>query len=136
MNFSSPQVSRLCDVLMPTLNGWVTSGMVRPSVADVEGRGRRRLWSWSDLLAVRVVAELRRAGVGVKQLRRVAARLQKLGHDEPLADRFLVLHGDDIVTVGEDRLVGALKRPGQHLLRQCVDLGRASQELGEAVKGL
>jgi DNA-binding transcriptional MerR regulator len=131
--FRAAQVVELTGVNRKTLHYWAQSGFIRPSIADAHGTGSRRLYSFSDLLALRVARELRQAGVPLQSLRAVVRFLRerkRLVH--PLADAFLLTDGKQVYLKEGREVVATLREPGQKLLFQVVDLARAVESLHEA----
>lgn len=53
------------------------SGVLRPSAKPCRGRGHKRLYSFSDLVLLRVVARLLSSGISVLKLKKSFAALQK-----------------------------------------------------------
>lgn len=99
------------------LDYWARSGFVQPSI-DAGARGglggsALRRWSFRDLVALRTAGDLRRAGVSLQALRKVAGFLQShLGED--FSSTYLVALADDVYVVhGEEELISALRKPGQ-----------------------
>ena len=137
--FKTPQVAALSGVNPNTLHYWVKSNFVTPSIAKARGTGTRRLWSFRDLVALRVAAELRAAGISLQGLRRVVRHLQKVrglaSHSDILASSYLVAdrEGRDVYEVTGEDLVSLLRKPGQGVFAYVVDLGRVVHELREQV---
>jgi hypothetical protein len=110
-------VSRLAGVNRSTLDYWVRTGLVSPSVRSSPGRRRTRLWSVEDAVIVRTIAALRAAGCPLQQVRRardvVSATWGSFG-----ADTTLVWTGNDVVRVGpEGDVESLLVRPRQQAFR-------------------
>ena len=133
VGFTPRQVMHLTGVPYSTLNLWAKNGLVRPSIGMGKGTGSERIYSFSDLVALKVAFEIRKAGVTTASLKKVVRFLQEnLGMEKPLAEARLVVSGRDVLVVrSELQLVSALARPGQNCLSFVVDLPRT---LGELVK--
>lgn len=132
--FRTAQVAKLTGVNPKTLHYWATSGFLRSSVADSQGTGTRRLYSFRDLIALRVAVELRKAGVSLQSLRKVVdflRRERKLDH--PMSEGFLLTDGKQVYLKDGEDLIATLREPGQKLLFQVVDLARTVNELHGAV---
>jgi hypothetical protein len=74
IGFTASQVVKLTSVPYSTLNLWAKKGLVEPSVSPGTGTGSERVYSFSDLVALKVAFELRKAGVSTSSLK-VAAEL-------------------------------------------------------------
>ena len=133
VGFTPKQVTRLTGVPYSTLNLWAKNGLVQPSVAAGTGSGSERVYSFSDLVALRVAFALRKAGVTTRSLERVVQFVRENeGIEKPLAESRLVVSGRDVLIVRNDRqLVSALSKPGQSCLSFVVDLPRTLGELVE-----
>lgn len=90
--------------------------LVEPSVQRTGGRpGRRRIYSFRDLVALRVVKSLLDNGMSVQRVRRAWDYLRRTAElDEHLAEVKLVTDGQSIFRVAhdDDELLDAL-REGQ-----------------------
>lgn len=84
------------------LDHWATTGLVGASIREAAGRGSRRVYSFDDLVALRVVASLLAAGVPLKAVRRAVDYLRK--HTaRPLARLALIPQGRSVFVLTEDR---------------------------------
>jgi DNA-binding transcriptional MerR regulator len=131
--FLISQVERLTGVDRRTLDFWDRSGFLSPSRQAATGKGSQRLWSFDDLVALKVAGQLRGLGVSLQALRKVAAYLK--GHTPPssFANTFLVSDGVDIYERQGDELISTLRRPGQSALAWVVDVGTLVEELEAAL---
>lgn len=131
IGFTARQVGRLTGVPYSTLNLWAKNGLVQPSVAPGTGTGSERIYSFTDLIALKVGFELRKSGISTSSLRKVVDFLRQREHmEKPLAEARLVITGGDIVIVNQGELTSVLSNPGQGYLSFVVDL---PQMLGEIV---
>jgi DNA-binding transcriptional MerR regulator len=114
--FTAQQASRLTGCTAHQLRYWDRVDLVRPSVQATGGRpGRRRLYSFRDLVALRVVKSLLDNGMSVQRVRRAWDYLRRTADmDRHLAEVQLVTDGQSIFRVAQDdeELVDAL-REGQ-----------------------
>lgn len=131
IGFTSRQVTHLTGVPYSTLNLWAKNGLVQPSVAPGTGTGSERIYSFSDLVALKVAFELRKSGVTTSSLKKVVEFLRENENmEKPLSEARLVVTGHDVAIVREGELVSVLSKPGQGYLSFVVDL---PQMLGELV---
>ena len=132
IGFTARQVVHLTGIPYSTLNLWAKNGLVQPSVAPGTGTGSERVYSFSDLVALKVAFELRKSGVTTSSLKKVVKFLREDAQMEtPLSEARLVVTGRDVAIVRAGELVSVLSRPGQGYLSFVVDL---PQMLGELVK--
>jgi DNA-binding transcriptional MerR regulator len=131
--FSAGQAARITGVPYRTIDHWARTGFIVPSLAEAQGTGTARLYSFKDLVALRVARELRDAGVSTAALHRIVEFLRE--HDDfehPLAEARLVVVGNDVAMVNSQReLVSTLRSPGQTLLAFVLDMRGAVSELKE-----
>jgi uncharacterized protein (DUF433 family) len=135
--FTSDQVIRLTGVSRRRLAYWLERGVVSADVDVARGRGRVRLWSFTNLVEVRVALWLRDR-VSLQLLGKVVRALRRRGYKSPLAEvRVAVLEAGrrklHVVVQGAD---GAWEEPlsGQLVMELVLPLGRFQEELHEAIE--
>jgi uncharacterized protein (DUF433 family) len=90
--FSEDQVERLTDISQRQLRYWDRTGLFRPSLAYENRReAYSRIYSFKDVAALKVVAQLLNFGVSVQHLREVSERLRHLGDDRWTTTQLYVL---------------------------------------------
>ncbi|MGH8989872.1 MAG: MerR family transcriptional regulator [Acidimicrobiales bacterium] len=88
--YRGPQVCKVIGITYRQLDYWARTGLLRPSVADARGSGTKRLYSYRDLLELKVIKQLLDSGISLQSARRAVDCLrQNLGAD--LASAKLVL---------------------------------------------
>jgi DNA-binding transcriptional MerR regulator len=114
--FATPLAARIARVTVDTLDNWRRRGTLVPSIASAPAP-TPRLYSFRDLVAIRVLVALRDGGIDPRGLRRVVEYLRKrkgLTATEALASTVLITDGHDVYEVDENTsMVSALRRPGQ-----------------------
>jgi len=114
--FSAQQASQLTGCTQHQLRYWDRVDLVRPSIQGTGGRpGVRRLYSFRDLVALRVVRSLLDNGMSVQRVRRAWDYLRRNAEmDSHLSEVKLVTDGNTIFRVasGDEELLDAL-RDGQ-----------------------
>src|SRR5881398_1199317 len=94
--YRGPQVCTIVGITYRQLDYWARTDLIRPSVADAKGSGTQRLYSYRDLLELKVIKSLLDAGVDLKKVRRVIDYVREnLGEDVAAAN--LVISGADSV---------------------------------------
>jgi len=136
--YSAKQVTAVTGVSYQTLNHWARTGLVVPSIAEAAGTGTERIYSFRDLIALKLAVELRNGGVGTRAVRKVIDFLRSSnGLENPLAEARLVMTANDVVLVRSSKeLISVLKKPGQAYLAFVVDLPRTVIALREAAERL
>lgn len=114
--YGARAVLALIGISYRQLDHWARTGLVRSSLRAASGRGSRRVYSFQDLVALRVVGQLREAGVSVRSIRKAVAFLKRHA-EQPLSMLSLVGHGRKVFTLTDDpsRLVEASEN-GQVIL--------------------
>lgn len=130
--FSAGRAAKLTGVPYRTLDYWARSRFVVPGVARASGKGTQRLYSFQDLIALRVARELRAAGISLRALRKVIRYLRRR-KGASFANTFLVSDGKDVFERRADELISTLRQPGQLALAWLIDVGQIAEELEQAV---
>jgi DNA-binding transcriptional MerR regulator len=130
--FSAQQASQLTGCTQHQLRYWDRVDLVRPSIQGTGGRpGVRRLYSFRDLVALRVVRSLLDNGMSVQRVRRAWDYLRRNADMEThLSEVKLVTDGKTIFRVasGDEELLDAL-RDGQLAFFVAIDtITRAVEE--------
>jgi DNA-binding transcriptional MerR regulator len=115
VGFSGRRTAEIVGISYRQLDYWARTDLVRPSLAEARGSGSRRLYSYSDLLELKVIKTLLDAGLKLESVRTVFSYLrEQLGEDVSSAN--LVISGKRSVLVrsGEE-LVDVLQQ-GQGVL--------------------
>lgn len=90
--FSEEQAERLSGVSVNQLRRWERDGFFQPSFADLKGVPYGRVYSFRDIVALRVLNDLRNEkGIPLSHLRDVSARLSHLGEEKWTATTLYVL---------------------------------------------
>ena len=122
--FTSHQASRLTGCTPRQLRYWDQIGLVRPSIQRTGGRsGVPRLYSFRDLIALRVVQSLLAGGMSLQRVRRAFEYLRRnAGLDGHLSELKLITDGVSIFKVARKRgeIIDAL-RQGQMAFFVAID---------------
>ena len=122
--FTSQQASRLTACTPRQLRYWDQIGLVKPSVQGTGGRpGVPRLYSFRDLVALRVVRSLLDGGMSLQRVRRAWEYLNsKAKLDRHLSEVRLVTDGQSIFKISRkrDEILDAL-RQGQMAFFVAID---------------
>ena len=117
MGFSGKRAADIVGITYRQLDYWARTDLIRPSLADARGSGSRRLYSYRDLVELKVVKSLLDAGIKLESVREAFAYLREnLGDD--IAAAKLVIAGSSCVLVEEgDDLIDVVNRyTGQGVL--------------------
>jgi DNA-binding transcriptional MerR regulator len=115
LGFRGPQVCSIVGITYRQLDYWARTDLLRPSLADAKGSGTQRLYSYRDLVELKVIKSLLDAGVQLGAARKAITYLRgNLGED--LANANLVLSGDRPLLVRDGGEILDLVRHGQGVL--------------------
>src|SRR5450432_426747 len=132
--FRGPQVCAVVGITYRQLDYWARTHLVRPSLHDAAGSGTQRLYSYRDLVELKVVKSLLDAGVSLQTARKAIDYLRShLGED--LASASLVLDGAKSVLAISDSQIVDLVRQGQGVLN-IVPLARVVDALDAEILAL
>ena len=113
--FTGQRAAEVVGITYRQLDYWARTDLVRPSLRDAAGSGSRRLYSYRDLLELKVIKALLDAGIRLEQVRKVFEYLKdNLGEDVSSAN--LVIQGGTVVLVRDDGELIDLVRKGQGVL--------------------
>jgi DNA-binding transcriptional MerR regulator len=122
--FTAQQASRFTGCTPRQLRYWDQIGLVRPSIQQTGGRpGVPRMYSFRDLVALKVVKSLLDGGMSLQRVRRAWEFLnRRAGLDQHLAEVKLVTDGKSIFKVvrREGEVLDAL-RQGQMAFFVAID---------------
>ncbi len=125
--FRGPQVCKMIGITYRQLDYWARTHLIRPSVADAKGSGSQRLYSYTDLVELKVVKRLLDSGVSLQKSRRAIEYLREhLGGE--VASAHLVLDGTTSILARSGEQIIDLLRSGQGVLN-VVPLGPVVEEL-------
>jgi DNA-binding transcriptional MerR regulator len=130
-----PEVCKVVGISYRQLDYWARTGLVRPSIRDAGGSGTQRLYSFQDLLQLKVVKNLLDAGIALQQIRKAVEYLKD--SKQPLHGVTLMSDGRRIYTPDSPEAVVDLMSKGQGVFAIAVDKVRTDLEgsLAQGRKG-
>ncbi|MCL4313750.1 MAG: MerR family transcriptional regulator [Actinobacteria bacterium] len=129
--FRGPQVCSIVGISYRQLDYWARTGLLRPSLAEARGSGSQRLYSYRDLLQLKVIKSLLDAGLSLRSARRAVDCLRE-GLGEDLASTNLVLSGNRSVLTKSGEEVIDLLAGGQGVLN-VLPLSGVMEEIDAAI---
>lgn len=110
--YRAPQVCRLVGITYRQLDYWARTDLLRPSAKEASGSGSQRLYSFTDLIQLKVIKRLLDAGMSLKRIRSAVEILRdQLESDMPLADVTLLSDGTTIFAAhSPDEVVDVFRR--------------------------
>jgi DNA-binding transcriptional MerR regulator len=115
------------------LDYWARTGLVAPSVRDLSGSGTQRLYSFRDIVVLKVVKRLLDAGVALGNIRKAIETLRQWGEDD-LATMTLISDGNTVYECRSAEEVVDLLQGGQGVFG--IAIGGAFKEIQGSLAGL
>ncbi|MBI5028474.1 MAG: MerR family transcriptional regulator, partial [Actinobacteria bacterium] len=82
LGFRGPVACRAADITYRQLDYWARTGLIEPTVRGAKGSGSQRLYSFQDILLLKVVKRLLDAGISLQQIRTAVQHLRARGTDD------------------------------------------------------
>ncbi|MDH3306715.1 MAG: MerR family transcriptional regulator [Acidimicrobiia bacterium] len=110
--FRAPQVCKLVGITYRQLDYWARTNLIKPSLQHAHGSGSQRLYSFTDVVQLKVIKRLLDAGMSLKKIRQAMEILQaQLQSDQPLVDVTLLSDGSTIYAAhSADEVVDVFRR--------------------------
>ena len=112
MGFRGPVAFRAAGINNRQLDYWAPTGLVVPEIRSASGSGSQRLYSFRDILILKVIKRLIDAGISLQQIRTAIEHLRKRGIQD-LTQVTLMSDGVSVFECTSDDEVIDLLRGGQ-----------------------
>ncbi len=80
--YRGPTACNAAGITYRQLDYWARTGLVEPTVRGASGSGTQRLYSFRDILLLKVIKRLLDAGISLQQIRTAVQHLRKRGTDD------------------------------------------------------
>lgn len=112
--YRAPQVCKLVGITYRQLDYWARTGLIVPSMQQAHGSGSQRIYSFTDVVQLKVIKNLLDAGMSLKKIRSAVEILRnEMDSEQPLADVTLLSDGKTIYAAHSDEEVVDVLRKGQ-----------------------
>ncbi|MCW2545242.1 MAG: regulatory protein MerR [Frankiales bacterium] len=109
VGYRGPTACNAAGITYRQLDYWARTGLVEPSVREASGSGTQRLYSFRDILVLKVVKKLLDAGVSLPNIRTAITSLGQRGAQE-LAQLTLISDGTTVYeATSADEMVDLLQ---------------------------
>jgi DNA-binding transcriptional MerR regulator len=133
--YRGPQACKIVGITYRQLDYWTRTGLVTPSVNPASGSGTQRLYSFNDLLQLKVIKQLVDAGASLQKVRQAIDYVRTdLQGDWSRAT--IVTDGAGVYACTSDAEVVDLLRKGQGVLGAIVAVGRVREQLAGDLRQL
>jgi DNA-binding transcriptional MerR regulator len=124
-------VCKIVGITYRQLDYWARTDLVRPSVMDAAGSGTQRLYSFRDMLELKVIKQMLDAGIELKSARKAVETLRSYDHD--LASTRIFIEGGSALLVENDEEIFDLMKRGQGVF-SIVAVQQLQDQVTEAVQ--
>ncbi len=132
--YSTGIAARVASLNQRSLQRWIDNGLIRPSIFQGSRRGEFDLFSFSDLVMLRAISQLRQSGFSLASIRKALAALEQIRRRRKLENVHLIGMGKDIQLWQGEQATSLLQQPGQMAFRWAINLGQIQQEVRAALK--
>ena len=117
--FRVPEVCRVVGITYRQLDYWARTDLVTPSIQDAHGSGTQRLYSFQNLVTLRVIKRLLDAGVSLQRVRKAVEYLHEM--EEPASGATLFSDGKRVYQAHSPDAVLDLLSKGQGVFAIAID---------------
>jgi DNA-binding transcriptional MerR regulator len=133
--YRGPQACKIVGVTYRQLDYWTRTGLITPSLQPAQGSGTQRLYSFNDLLQLKVIKSLTDAGASLQKVRQAIEYVRGNLAGDPSAVT-IVADGSGVYACTTDSEIIDLLRSGQGVLGAVVAVGKVRDELNGDLKRL
>ena len=131
--FRGPVACNVAGITYRQLDYWARTGLVTPEIRGAEGSGTQRLYSFRDILMLKVVKKLLDAGISLQQIRTAIDHLRARGVQD-LTEVTLMSDGVSVYEAISDSEIIDLVHGGQGIF--AIALGRVWHDLEGSLAAL
>ncbi|MFT4147892.1 MAG: MerR family transcriptional regulator [Micrococcaceae bacterium] len=109
LGYRSPSVQKLVGITYRQLDNWTRTGLIVPRIRSAKGSGTQRLYSFRDILELKVIKNLLDTGISLQQIRKAVEHLRYLGYED-ISRLTLMSDGASIYEVSDpEEIIDLLK---------------------------
>ena len=82
LGYRGPTACNAAGITYRQLDYWARTGLIEPSVRGAKGSGSQRLYSFRDILILKIIKRLLDAGISLQQIRTAVTHLRERGTDD------------------------------------------------------
>ncbi len=117
--FRGPTVCKIVGISYRQLDYWDRTSLVEPTFRKAEGSGTQRLYSFDDIVRLKVVKRLLDTGVSLQKVRLAVEQLRSGG--STLSETTLISDGKTVYALDDDAQLLDLLRRGQGVFALALD---------------
>lgn len=105
MNFNTKTVSKIAGLSNRQIDYWDRTHFIKPSISEASGYGSIRLYSFNDLIQMKVAKTLLDKGISLQQIRKAITYLKKNMPEveKPLAEVRFLTDGATVFVLTKDK---------------------------------
>ena len=135
VGYRGPQACKIVGITYRQLDYWTRTDLIKPTIQEATGSGTQRLYSFNDLLQLKVIKSLNDAGASLQKVRQAIDYVRN-----HLADDWtkvtIVADGSGVYTFTSDAEVVDLLRSGQGVLGAVVAVDKIRDQLNGTLREL
>ena len=135
VGYRGPQACKIVGITYRQLDYWTRTDLVAPTISPATGSGTQRLYSFNDLLQLKVIKQLLDAGMSLQKVREALdyARTTLAGD---WTKATIVADGNGVYALTSEQEVFDLLRRGQGVLGAVVAVDAVSKDLQGTLREL
>ena len=95
--YTGPEVCNITGISYRQLDHWTTTKLIKASVRNLKGSGFHRIYSFNDIVLVKLVKKLRSAGISLQKIRIALKNVNNLlGKNSNISDVSIFSDGASI----------------------------------------
>ena len=112
--FTGNEVCNITGITYRQLDHWTTTNLVDASIRNIKGSGFHRIYSFQDIVKIKLVNKLRYAGISLQKIRLALINInQILGKKINITDISIFSDGQSIYVITDNNEMLDLLRKGQ-----------------------
>ncbi len=135
VGYRGPQTCKIVGITYRQLDYWTRTDLVEPSLQPAQGSGTQRLYSFNDLLQLKVIKSLTDAGASLQKVRQAIEYVRDHLEDD-WSKVTIVTDGAGVYACTSDEEVVDLLRSGQGVLGAIVAVGKVRDQLAGTLREL
>lgn len=135
LGYRGPQACKIVGITYRQLDYWTRTDLVQPSLQPAQGSGTQRLYSFNDLLQLKVIKSLTDAGASLQKVREAIDYVRN--HvDQDWSKVTIVANEGGVFACTSQAEVFDVMRKGQGVLGAVVDVGQVRTQLSGSLHEL
>ncbi|MFN2586564.1 MAG: MerR family transcriptional regulator [Actinomycetota bacterium] len=134
VGYRGPQTCKIVGITYRQLDYWTRTGLIEPSIQPATGSGTQRLYSFNDLLQLKVIKSLIDAGASLQKVRQ-AIDYVRTHVDDDWSKVNIVADGSGVYALNDAEVLDLI-RNGQGVLGAVVALDKVREQLTGTLREL